>query len=181
MTMPPRLRRFALAVHLTVSVGWIGAVAAYLALDVAAATSQDTQTLRTAYLAMEVIARNVIVPLAFASLLTGLVMSLGTKWGLFRHYWVLISLLLTIVATVVLLVETQTISYFADIAAAPTTSGDELCALGSTLVHSVGGTVVLLVILVLNLYKPQGMTRYGWRKQHEQRRKQREQRTVRVP
>ena len=181
MTMPPRLRRFALAVHLTVSVGWIGAVAAYLALDVAAATSQDTQTLRAAYLAMEVIARNVIVPLAFAALLTGLVMSLGTKWGLFRHYWVLISLLLTIVATVVLLVETQTISYFADKAADPTTSGDELRALGSTLVHSVGGTVVLLVILVLNLYKPQGMTRYGWRKQQEQRRKQREQRRALVP
>jgi hypothetical protein len=181
MTMPPHVRKFALAAHLTVSVGWIGAVAAYMALDLAAATSQDAQTLRAAYLAMEVITRNVIVPLAFASLLTGLVMSVGTKWGLFRHYWVLISLLLTIVATVVLLVETQTISYFADKAAAPTTSGDELRALGSTLVHSVGGTVVLLVILVLNLYKPQGMTRYGWRKQQEQRRKQREQRTALVP
>jgi heme/copper-type cytochrome/quinol oxidase subunit 2 len=97
-------------------------------------------------------------------------MSLGTKWGLFRHYWVLISLLLTIIATVVLLVETQTISYFADIAADSTTSSDDLRALGSTLVHSVGGAVVLLVILVLNVYKPRGMTRYGWRKQHEQRR-----------
>jgi hypothetical protein len=181
MTMPPGLRKFALAVHLTLSVGWIGAVAAYTALDVATVTSQDTQTLRAAYLGMEVIARSVIVPLAFASLLTGLVMALGTKWGLFRHYWVLISLLLTIVATVVLLVETQTISYFAAMAADPTTASGDLRALGSTLVHSVGGTVVLLVILVLNLYKPQGMTRYGWRKQHEQRRKQREQRTALVP
>jgi hypothetical protein len=113
-------------------------------------------------------------------------MSLGTKWGLFRHYWVLISLLLTIIATVVLLVETQTISYFADIAAGPTTSSDDLRALGSTLVHSVGGTAVLLVILVLNLYKPRGMTRYGWRKQYEQRRalqrsKQDEQRKVSQP
>jgi hypothetical protein len=76
---------------------------------------------------------------------------------------------LTIIATVVLLVETQTISYFADRAADPTTSSDDLRALGSTLVHSVGGTVVLLVILVLNMYKPRGMTRYGWRKQNEQR------------
>jgi hypothetical protein len=88
---------------------------------------------------------------------------------LFRHYWVLISLLLTISATAVLLVETQTISYFADIAADPTTSSDDLRGLGSTLVHSVGGTVVLLVIVVLNVYKPRGMTRYGWRKQDEQR------------
>jgi hypothetical protein len=176
MTMSPGLRRFALAVHLTLSVGWIGAVAAYMALDVTVATSQDAQTLRAAYLGMETIARSVIVPLALASLLTGLVMSLGTKWGLFRHYWVLISLLLTIIATLVLLSETQTISYFAEGAADPTTSSDDLRALGSTLVHSVGGTVVLLVVLVLNMYKPRGMTRYGWRKQQEQRRKQNQQR-----
>ena len=181
MTMPPGLRKFALATHLTLSVGWIGAVAAYMALDVAAATGQDAQSLRAAYLGMELIARSVIVPLALASLLTGLVMSLGTKWGLLRYYWVLISLLLTIIATVVLLVETQTISYFADTAANPTTSGDELRALGSTLPHSVGGTVVLLVILVLNVYKPQGMTRYGWRKQQEQRRKQQARRSVSQP
>jgi hypothetical protein len=165
MIMTPSLRKFALAAHITLAVGWIGAVAGYIALDVVAATSQDAQTLRAAYLAMELIALYVIVPLALASLLTGLVMSLGTKWGLFRHYWVLISFLLTIIATVVLLVETQTISYFADIAADPATSSEDLRALGSTLVHSVGGTVVLLVILVLNVYKPRGMTRYGWRKQ----------------
>ena len=170
MIMTPRLRKLALAVHLASSVGWIGAVAGYIALDVAAATSHDSQTLRAAYLAMELIAWYVIVPLALASLLTGLIMSLGTRWGLFRHYWVLISLLLTIFATVVLLVETQTISHFADIASDPATSSEDLRALGSTLVHSVGGTVVLLVILVLNVYKPRGMTRYGWRKQDEQRR-----------
>src|SRR3712207_6585483 len=181
MIMRPRIRKFALAAHLTFSVGWIGAVAGYIALDVAAATSQDAQTLCSAYLGMELIAWYVIVPLALASLLSGLVMSLGTKWGLLRHYWVLISLLLTIIATVVLLVETQTIGYFATIAAHPATSSDDLQSLGSTLVHSVGGTVVLLVILVLNVYKPRGMTRYGWRKQDEQRRKQHEQRTALVP
>jgi hypothetical protein len=170
MIMTPRLRRFALAVHITLAVGWIGAVAGYIALDVAAATSQDARTLRAAYLAMELIAWYVIVPLALTSLLTGLVMALGTKWGLFRHYWVLISLLLTILATIVLLAETQTISHFADIAADPTTSGADLRALGSTLVHSVGGTAVLLVIVVLNVYKPRGMTRYGWRR--EQRNKE---------
>lgn len=181
MIMTPGLRKFTLAVHITFSVGWIGAVAGYIALDVAAATSQDAQTLRAAYLAMELIARYVIVPLAFASLLTGLVISLGTRWGLFRHYWVLFSLVLTVLATVVLLVETQTISHFADIAADPATSGDDLRALGSTLVHSVGGAMVLLVVLVLNVYKPQGMTRYGWRKQQEESRKQHEQRTVSQP
>jgi hypothetical protein len=169
MTMSPVLRKFALAAHLTLSIGWIGAIAAYLALDVATATSQDTPTLRASYLGMESIARYVIVPLAISSLVTGLVMSLGTKWGLLRHYWVLISFLLTVIATAVLLVETRVISTFADLAADPATSSEHLRAIPSTLVHSTGGTFVLLVILVLNVYKPQGMTRYGWRKQREQR------------
>jgi len=165
MTMSPGLRKLALATHLTLSVGWIGAVAAYVALDAAAATSEDAQILRAAYIGMELIARKVIVPLAFASLLTGIVMSLGTKWGLFRHYWVLISFLLTIIAIGVLMVETQTISYLAAVAADPTTSAADLRRLGNTLVHSVGAAGVLVVILVLNLYKPRGLTRYGWRKQ----------------
>ena len=169
MIMAPRLRKFALAAHIALSVGWIGAVAGYIALDVAAATGRDAETLRACYLAMGLIAWYVIVPLALAALVSGLVMSLGTRWGLFRHNWVLISLLLTIIATVVLLVETQTIGYFANVAADPRTSDDDLRALGNTLVHSVGGTVVLLVILVLNVYKPRGMTRYGWRKQHVKR------------
>jgi len=169
MTLSPGLRKFALAAHLTFSVGWIGAVAAYIAFDVSAATSHHDEALRTAYLAMESIARSVIVPLALASLLTGLLVSLGTKWGLFRHYWVLISFVLTVIATVVLLVETRVISSLADTAADPTTSSQDLQSMGSTLAHSIGGILVLLVILVLNVYKPQGLTRYGWRKQEKER------------
>jgi len=83
MTMAPGLRKFVLTVHLTSSVGWIGAVVAYLALGVSAVTSQDAQTVRAAWIAMEVTGWFVIVPLALAALLTGLVMSLGTPWGLF--------------------------------------------------------------------------------------------------
>ena len=167
MTMTPALRKFTLVVHIASSVGWFGAAAAYIGLDVAAAASQDVQLVRAAYLAMELIALYVIVPLALAALLTGLVMSLGTKWGLIRHYWVLISFLLTVVAVAVLLAETQTISYLADEAAGA--SDDDLLALESTLVHSIGGTLVLLVVLALNVYKPRGLTRYGWRKQQEVR------------
>lgn len=170
MTMTPRLRKVALATHLTVAVGWLGAVAAYLALDVTVATSHDSLTLRSAWIAMRLVVSLAIVPLAVASLLTGVVMSLGTEWGLFRHWWVLISFLLTIVATLVLLSEAAVISRAAGIAADPITSSDRLLSLPSTLPHSVGGLVVLLLIQVLNVYKPQGLTPYGWRKQDEQRR-----------
>src|SRR5207244_1496267 len=104
MTMTPRLRKLALTAHVTSSVGWLGAVAAFLALALAGLTSRDGQMVRAAYLALELTASFVIVPLGFASLLTGLVQALGTKWGLFRHYWILVKLLITILSTVVLLV-----------------------------------------------------------------------------
>jgi hypothetical protein len=169
MTMRPALRKFALATHLICSVGWIGAVLAYLALDVAVATSRDPALVRAAWIGMGQVASWAIVPLALASLLTGLVMALGTKWGLIRHWWVLISFLLTVVATLVLLSEWRVISGSAAIAADGTTSNEQLLALPTTLPHSVGGLTVLLVIQVLNVYKPQGMTRYGWRKQRQER------------
>jgi hypothetical protein len=160
--MSPGLRNLTLAVHRTFSVGWVGAVAAYLALDITTATSGDAETLRAAYIAMDVTARYVILPLAVGSLVTGVVVSLGTKWGLFRHYWVVISLVLTTIATVVLLIELGTIRSLAAVASDST--GSVLRDLPSTLIHSVGGMGVLLVILVLNIYKPAGLTAYGERK-----------------
>ena len=166
MTMTPSLRKFALTVHLTFSVGWIGAVVAYLALVVAAMTSEDAQPLRAAWLAMELIGWYVIVPLALASLVTGFVMSLATPWGLFRHYWVLSSLALTILATVVLLQHMKTVSFFAGVAAETDSVdlGGLRGGLRGELLHAGVGLLVLLVIEVLNVYKPQGMTAYGRRK-----------------
>ena len=170
MMMTQRLRKFALAVHLTFSVGWIGAVVAFLALVVAVTTSQDAQTLRAAWIAMELTGWFAIVPLALASLFTGLVMALGTKWGLFRHYWVLISLVLTILAVGVLLGNMRAVSFFAEIAAEmdSTDVGRLRGGLRSELLHAGVGLLLLLVIQALNVYKPGGMTPYGWRKQREQ-------------
>ncbi len=170
MTMTPSLRKFALTAHVTSSVGWLGAVAAFLVLAVSGLTSQDAQMVRAAYLAMELIAWFVIVPLALASLLTGLVMSLGTPWGLFQNYWVLFKLLITVVATIVLLLQMESISYIAGVAAETTLSSADLReARISLVVHAGGGLLVLLVPMILSVYKPRGMTRYGRRKQHERR------------
>jgi hypothetical protein len=162
MIMRPRLRKFALTAHIVSSVGWLGAATAYLALVVAGLTSQDAQTVRAAYLAMGLIVWFVIVPLSSASLLTGLVQALGTTWGLFRHYWVAAKLLLTILAVIVLLEYTQSISPFVGMAATTTSfSVDHLS-------HTGGGLLVLLVTTVLAVYKPWGRTRYGRRKQGKQ-------------
>jgi hypothetical protein len=166
--MAPAVRKFALTVHLTCSVGWIGAVLVYLGLGVAAVTSADTQTVRSAWIAMDLAGWWVIVPLAVTASITGLVMSLGTHWGLFRHYWVLISLGLTVLCTIVLVLHMPTVSSMSSMA--QTAEGAELRALGGDLFHPGVGLLLLLAITVLNVYKPAGLTPYGWRKQREERR-----------
>ena len=161
--MSPGVRKFALTTHLTFSVGWIGAVLAYLGLGVSAVVSDDTRTIRAAWTGMEVTGWYVIVPLALGSLVTGLVMALVTKWGLFRHYWVVFSLGLTLFATVILLLHMLTVT--ATAALAQRAEGTALENLGGDLFHPGIGLVLLLVIQVLNMYKPRGMTPYGQRKE----------------
>ena len=163
--MTPSQRKFVLTVHVISAVGWLGAVIVYLALGIAAVISQDTQTVRAAWIAMELTGWFVIVPLALASVLIGVVNALGTQWGLFRHYWVLVKFLLTIFATIILLLHMPTVSYFAGMAAE--SDSVNLGGLGGDLVHAGGGLLVLLVTTILAVYKPQGMTRYGWRKLHK--------------
>ena len=164
MTMTPRLRKFALTAHITFSVGWLGAVVPYLALTIAGLTSQDAQMVRAAYLSMELIGWFVIVPLSLAALLSGLVQSLGTPWGLFRHWWILVKFLLTTGATVVLLGHMQAVSRMSRIAAETTLSGADFRALRVQLVvHAAGGLLVLLAVTALSLFKPWGMTSYGRR------------------
>lgn len=162
MMMPPALRKAALAVHLTVSVGWIGSVIAYLTLGLWAINTTEAQAIRSAWAAMATLGWKAIVPLAIASLATGLLMALGTRWGLFRHYWVVISLILTLLAVIVLLLHMPDVTATADFAANAT--GDELADLGGDLAHPAVGLVLLLVIQTLNLYKPRGLTRFGERR-----------------
>lgn len=161
--MNPNLRKFALTTHIALSGGWIGAVFAYLVLVVAAMTSPSDQTLRAAWIAMELLGSYLIVPLAIASLLTGFVMSLGTRWGLFRHYWVLTSFMLTAAATVVLLRHMPTVSGFAGVAALADSANVSGLrgAMRGELLHAGVGALLLLVIQALNVYKPQGMTAFG--------------------
>jgi hypothetical protein len=167
MTLGPGFRKFALTSHVVSSVGWLGAVAVFLALSVVGLTGRDAPTVRAAYLAMESIGWYVLVPLSFASLLTGLIQALGTKWGLFRHYWVVVKLGINLVATFVLLMYMQTLASLAEVARDSASSGDDLSGLQSPspALHAGAALLLLLVAAILSVYKPRGMTRYGRRKQ----------------
>jgi uncharacterized membrane protein len=160
--MTPRIRKFLLTVHIICSVGWFGAVLAYLPLAVTGLKSADAEVVRSVYLAMEQIGWFAMVPLSLASLLSGLVQSLTTEWGLFRHYWVIAKLVLTLLSTAILLLHMPTVSRVAQTAASmtlPIVSSDVLRT--QLVVHAAGGLVVLIAITAISVFKPWGRTRFG--------------------
>lgn len=156
----------ALVTHVVSSVGWLGAVAAFVALAVTAVRTGDNATARALYIAMEVMGVAVLLPLSLASLASGLLQSLGTTWGLLRHWWVIVKLAISVIATAVLLLYTSTLRALGDAAASPTLVDDRmLLPSASPVLHSAAALVVLLIAAGLSVYKPKGLTRYGWREQ----------------
>jgi hypothetical protein len=151
--MTPWLRKLGLALHVVFSVGWLGAVMAFLTLGIAALGAEPA-TSRAAYVAMNVVGRGALVPLSIATLASGVIQSVGTKWGLFRHYWVMLKLVLTVVATAALLLHQFTAiaeaSKLAVNTAATAAQGVQLGDAGLAL-------LVLLTATAISVYKPWGM------------------------
>jgi hypothetical protein len=152
-------RKFTLLAHVLSSVGWIGAVAAFLALAVTGLMSPNPLAARAVYIAMEPVTSWVIVPLAIASLVTGLVLSLGTRWGLLRHYWVIFKLLISSFSLPLLFLHTGIIHR---VAAAAMVGGISPADLRQDRVQLVVAAVASLGALVgatlLSIYKPKGVT-----------------------
>ncbi|NGY61285.1 hypothetical protein G7043_20375 [Lentzea sp. NEAU-D13] len=160
--MSRRLRKLSLTAHVTTSVGWLGSVAGFLALAITGLTSSSDQAVRGSYIAMELIGWYVIVPLSIASFLTGLLQSLSTTWGLFRHYWVLAKLLISVVATGLLLLHMTPTSQVAAVALERALTGGDLGALRVQLVADATAAVAVLLIAVsLSIFKPRGLTPQG--------------------
>lgn len=162
------LRKAILTVHIILSVGWLGSVLAFLVLAITGLTSNNTQLISACYLTMEIIARFAIVPLSFMPLLTGPILSLGTPWGLFRHYWILVKLLITVISTIVLQIHLTPIENLAASASHLTLPNAGFFRMQLQMVVASGAAVIALVTsTLLSVYKPQGLTPFGQRKRLE--------------
>ena len=157
--LTPAARKLVLTTHLISTLGWAGALAVFLALSIIGLASTNPTSIQSAYVAMAAIAWCVILPLSLASVATGLVQAFGTPWGLLRHYWVMAKMLLTAIATAVLLLKLGPIDDLAAEAARRALEpGDLRDARISMLVHAAGGLVILLAAAVLAVYKPAGVS-----------------------
>jgi hypothetical protein len=165
-------RKVMLTLHVMASVGWAGAAAAFLTLAVVAATTADEVLARAALRVMEPATNFVIVPLALVALGTGVAQALATPWGLLRHYWVVIKLLLTVFAVVVLVDYASTASAVTAQAADPTMTATQLRDLTvGPIIHAAGGLIILTTTTALSVFKPRGLTRRGQRAQRQAKRR----------
>jgi len=157
-------RKLLLLTHISTSVGLVGAVAGFFVL--AAAGLGGSTSGQTVYPAMDLITQYLIVPLAVATLTLGTLQSVVTPWGLIRHYWVLIKLILTVLIVVVLWLQLTNIRLLASLPAETLLSAEWATAKFSMVLHSGGGLIVLLGATILSIYKPVGLTRFGWNKRY---------------
>ena len=162
--MNPGVRRFVYTLHLSTSIGWLGAVLAFLAVATIGLTSSDEAVVRGAYLVMAPAAWLVLVPLSHASLVSGVVLSLGTAWGLFRYHWVVLKLLITVCSTIILMIYMTTFREMAGLAADPVADLADVRN-PSPVVHAILALILLVGATLLGIYKPFGMTFYGRAKQ----------------
>jgi Predicted integral membrane protein (DUF2269) len=94
VTLSPLTRRAVLTAHIIASVGLLGDVAAVLAVNVRAATTTDPGFASASYELLEMFSLVFGIPLSFAALISGLILGLGSKWGVLRHAWVTAKLVL---------------------------------------------------------------------------------------
>lgn len=153
-------RRAVLVVHVAASAGWLGLTLGLLALALTANTTESAGMIEAACLSMKVFTDWLVLPLALLTLATGLILSLGTKWGLARHRWVYTKFWLTLATTTASVFALRPgVADAAETAAAGGVLSDPLDLVMGPAV-SLSTYVFMTVISVL---KPWGLTRHGRR------------------
>jgi hypothetical protein len=153
--MSPVVRKLLLTSHIVFSVGWLGAVAGFLALSIAGVNSENEQIIRAAYLSMDLVSWYVILPAALGAFVSGVAQSLLTQWGLFKHWWIAVKFILTLGATALLLLHMKPIGLMADVAMVGNISdysGPQVQLIADASL----ALAVLLITTAISVYKPWG-------------------------
>ncbi|MFH9264374.1 DUF2269 domain-containing protein [Streptomyces sp. NPDC017546] len=148
------LRRGILVAHVAVSVSWLGLTVGLLTLGVAAFTTGDPATADAAMRSMKIYGDWLVAPVALLALVSGLVLSLGTPWGLARHRWVWTKFWLTLV--------TAGLSIFSLRPGINAAVAEGAVDIDLVIAPSVA-TATYLFITAVSVLKPWGLTRRGRR------------------
>jgi len=153
--LPKRVRSSLLTVHVAASAGWLGLDGALVVLEIIGLNSADPALRTGISVAMAAIACWVLIPLVFASLSTGLILGLGTSWGLARHWWLVAK---SVIAAV--LAATGVVLMLPRLSQLLAGEGEPI-QLRTLALRSVA-LVLLLLATGISVVKPWGKTRLSW-------------------
>ncbi|AJY73524.1 hypothetical protein [Paenibacillus beijingensis] len=154
-------RRWLLTLHLLFVAIMFGVAIVFLILSITAANTNDEGVLKACYASMHLLAETSVRASTIGALVTGILLSVLTQWGLFRFYWIIVKEGLTILAIVLGPVG----MYFWTLKAVTMTSAEGLGALQNPSFHVNSGqlwTGIILQILsiaamfVISVFKPWG-------------------------
>jgi len=146
-----RAHKLALTVHVLTAVGWFGAAGFVAFALIVAGTTGDARLASALYRTIETSVW-LTIPLGVVTLVDGAVLSVGTIWGLVRHWWVVAK-----IAIVVVVVVTDATLVRAGAHDALTGGSAGRAMYGPVIAHC----VVLTVATALSVFKPRGRTPFG--------------------
>jgi hypothetical protein len=146
-------RKVVLLAHVLASVGWFGMAVAVAAAGITATATSDSTLPPLLYRVMAD-AVWLTVPMGLLALATGTILGFGTKWGLFRHWWVVAKIAIT---TAVLVTDPLVVARAANRALDSGSAPPPLY--GSTIAHC----VMLTIATTLSMLKPGGTTPWARR------------------
>jgi hypothetical protein len=160
-----RARQAVLTVHLISSLGWIGADLGLLVLAITASANGTPRVGQGACVALAFLATWITAPVSVIALISGVLLSMATKWGVFRYTWVVVSLVLNALMVLLVVFALGPLYRGAEhlVLAAPATS-PVADILGGRRFELMAPPCVAFVVLtgvtIINVYKPWG--RFGW-------------------
>lgn len=162
--LTPRARKWILVLHVVSAVGWLGINFADFALAVTGLTTTDPALQHAMLHALVIVGNTLLIPISLLALTTGLVLALGTQWGLLRYKWVIVKLVLTSIAVllipVALLPELNALSDLATALPADQLVDTSEHAWG-ILSAAVVSTSMYITNVIMSIVKPGGRTRRG--------------------
>ncbi len=157
MIFRQNIRRINLIAHLSSSLGWFGSVLVFTILAITALNITDNQITSSLLISLKYTTWLVILPLCFASLATGVIQAIGTKWRLLKHYWIIVKLILTIISTLLLILHLAPIDVMANGALVTGSLSKNLTIDLMSIISKAGAAILaLLAITTISIYKPWG-------------------------
>jgi uncharacterized membrane protein len=155
-------RRAVLIVHIAAAGPWLG-IDVVMAVFVATALFTDDVAVRaSSFQALEMFAFWPLLVSGLVCLVSGIVLGLGTRWGVVRYWWVAVKLALNVLLTVLVIVALRPGLRDAAERAGRWFAGEPVAlAVGDLVFPPIVSSTALLIAITLSVVKPRGRIRRG--------------------